>query len=215
MKGNFDAALKLVLQSEGGRVDNKADPGGRTNLGCTQRVYSAYLKVNRRLDADVYDISSGDVSNIYRTQYADAVHFNDLPAGLDYAVFDAAVNSGPVEAARWLQDAVGVTTDGHIGLLTLAAVRKIDPVAAIVHVCEERLTFLQGLSTWKTFGVGWANRVASVRKNALAIAAAPEPLVVVAAVIPAPVVVSPGPVVAPAPVTPSPKTFLGWLRSMF
>ena len=114
MIDNFAKALALVLQSEGGKVDLKADPGHRTNAGVTQAVFTAWLAKQGKPSRDVYLITAAEVSAIYRTQYADVVHFDDLPAGLDYAVFDAAVNSGPVEAARWLQDAIGVTKDGHV-----------------------------------------------------------------------------------------------------
>jgi lysozyme family protein len=43
MKENFEKSLELVLQHEGGYVHHPLDPGGRTNLGVTQRVWEDYV----------------------------------------------------------------------------------------------------------------------------------------------------------------------------
>lgn len=37
MRENFEHCLAAVLKHEGGYVDDKRDPGGATNLGCTKR----------------------------------------------------------------------------------------------------------------------------------------------------------------------------------
>lgn len=170
----FDDALALVLAEEGGRVNNARDPGGRTNKGVTQAVYTSWRVTKGLPSRSVYMIGPDEVAAIYRHQYADHVRFDDLPPGIGYAVFDEAVNSGPVEAARRLQTALGCTPDGAVGLLTLAAVRKrTDHAALINHLCDGRLTFMRRLKAWMTFGKGWTNRVEFVRAHALEMAAAP------------------------------------------
>src|SRR5262249_22467059 len=52
----------------------------------------------------------------------------------------------------------------------LAGMDATDPVDIINAICDERLTFLQSLRTWPTFGRGWARRVADVRRDAITMA---------------------------------------------
>ncbi len=163
---HFDRALPRVLVHEGGYVNDPCDPGGATNKGITYRVYDAY-RTRKGLDTrSVKYISPGEVSEIYRLQYWDAVKGDDLPAGLDYVLFDGAVNSGPSQSIKWLQRALGnVAVDGQMGQATLAAVTEFGNAALLVErVCERRMAFLRALSTWPRFGRGWSARVANVRE---------------------------------------------------
>lgn len=162
MNSNFEASLAHVLQSEGGFVNNPSDPGGMTNLGCTKAVWEEFVG-HPVSEADMRGLTPADVAPLYKRKYWDKVSGDDLPAGLDYAVFDAAINSGPGRAAKWLQEAVGVVADGAIGKGTLAAVAAFDVQELIKAYNDKRLGFLQGLPTFGTFGKGWTNRVASVQ----------------------------------------------------
>ncbi|WP_292497888.1 putative peptidoglycan-binding domain-containing protein, partial [Mesorhizobium sp.] len=108
----------------------------------------------------------------YRCFYWDAVAGADLPDGIDYAVFDFAVNSGPGRAAKYLQAVLGVVQDGRIGPATLAAAGAKPAGVVIDALCDARLAFLEKLPTWPSFGRGWSVRVASVRRQALLISAA-------------------------------------------
>ena len=86
---------------------------------------------------------------------------------LRLVVFDAAVNSGPGQSLKWLQAELGITVDGVIGPLTLAAVTALDAPALerlALALIERRLAFLRGLSKWRTFGRGWSNRIAALRE---------------------------------------------------
>lgn len=162
MNSNFEASLAHVLQSEGGFVNNPSDPGGMTNLGCTKAVWEEFVG-HPVSEADMRGLTPADVAPLYKRKYWDKISGDDLPAGLDYAVFDAAINSGPGRAAKWLQEAVGVVADGAIGKGTLAAVAAFDVQELIKAYNDKRLGFLQGLPTFGTFGKGWTNRVASVQ----------------------------------------------------
>lgn len=169
-RNNFDQCLTHVLKHEGGYVNHPADPGGRTNLGVTQKVWEAYVG-HPVTEADMRALTPADVSPMYKTKYWDAIKGDDLPKGADYAVFDLAVNSGTNRAAKTLQAALGVTADGQIGPATLAACKAADPVALAESVCDARLAFLKGLSTFTTFGKGWSRRVAETRAVARAMVA--------------------------------------------
>lgn len=164
----YAAALAHVLVSEGGYSDHPSDPGGATMKGITQRVYDAWRAGRGLARQPVRRIADAEVSTIYREQYADRIRYDDLPAGVDLAVFDAAVNSGPVQAAKWLQRALGVDDDGAIGAVTLAAARKVSALSLIDGICDRRLGMLRGLRTWPVFGRGWGSRVDRVRKAAKA-----------------------------------------------
>ncbi len=184
MKSTYAKALPLILKHEGGFVNHPKDPGGATNKGVTIGTLKRLgIDVDGDGDSDIVDLRNlrhSDVERVYKLFYWDAVKADQLPAGLDYAVTDFAVNSGPSRAAKHLQKVVGVTQDGDIGPKTLAAVAARDPQDVITALQDSRLRFLRGLNTWPTFGRGWDRRVAEVRAVALAWADSPpvsaEPL---------------------------------------
>jgi hypothetical protein len=167
MKQNFAEALQKVLAHEGGFSDHPLDPGGMTNLGVTRRVWEEWTghPVTAR---QMVDLTPAVVAPMYRRKYWDKVCGDDLPSGVDMVVFDAAVNSGPGRAAKWLQACVGVEVDGDIGPKTLAAVKAFDAIQLIDDYGRRRLSFLLDLPTWETFGKGWSARVAAVKIEAQA-----------------------------------------------
>jgi lysozyme family protein len=162
MQSNFNACLALVLKSEGGYVNHPADPGGRTNLGVTQKVWENWVG-HPVTEADMRALTPDDVAPMYKAKYWDAVKGDYLLSGVDYVVFDTAVNSGTARAAKLLQTSLGITADGAIGPATLTAMQACDPIKLIKDICAERLAFLQGLSTFGTFGNGWTRRVNEVQ----------------------------------------------------
>ncbi|MDQ2079473.1 glycoside hydrolase family 108 protein [Xanthobacteraceae bacterium Astr-EGSB] len=181
--GNFAAALKRVLAHEGGYSNHPKDPGGATMKGVIQRVYDAFRDRKGLARQSVRLISDAELKDIYRRQYWGAIRGDELPSGLDYCVFDGTVNSGPGQAAKWLQRALGVAVDGHIGDLTIERAGAADPAALINSICDQRLAFLKRLRTWSTFGPGWGKRVTDVRRAALAMAEGakvPAPVVLLA-----------------------------------
>jgi lysozyme family protein len=166
MQANFKSSLAAVLVHEGGYVNHPRDPGGATNKGITHRTYAAYLARNKMPATDVRHITDAEVASIYRNQYWSKVMGDDLPSGVDYAVFDFAVNSGPARAAKFLQRIVGVTADGVIGFQTLSAVAKMDAGEIVAKLCANRLAWLKRLKHWDAFGRGWERRVLDVANKA-------------------------------------------------
>lgn len=165
MKENFDAALRALLKHEGGYVNHPSDPGGMTNLGVTKRVWEEW--VGHEVDEkQMRALTPELVAPLYKKKYWDKVCGDELPTGLDLAVFDLAVNSGPGRAAKMLQKILGVTQDGAIGPQTIAKALNVDSSKLIADYNAERLAFLQALPTWGTFGKGWGRRVAEVTEQA-------------------------------------------------
>lgn len=161
MRHNFTASLAALLKHEGGFVNHPDDPGGMTNLGVTKAVWEAWVRhpVDEKA---MRALTPVDVAPLYKMKYWDKIKGDDLPTGLDYIVFDAAVNSGPGRAIKWLQECLGVTVDGVIGANTMIAVhsKSVDDLTAAYQA--KRLAFLKDLPTWNTFGKGWERRVAEV-----------------------------------------------------
>ena len=160
MRDNFESALEHVLVHEGGYVDHPDDPGGATNKGVTLAVFRRYYGAERSKD-DLRNISEEQVRHIYKSGYWDRCRCDELPDGVDYVVFDQAVNSGPGRSVRWLQEAVGSAVDGAIGPQTVSSAVAADAADTVNAMCDTRLDFLRTLSHWPTFGRGWSSRVAA------------------------------------------------------
>lgn len=172
----FEICVALLLNHEGGNDDDPDDPGGRTSRGILQREWDRWRTLHAGLPSDVWQAPQDQVLAIYREWYWNALNCDRLAAGLDYAVFDYGVNSGISRAARVLQGFVGAVVDGEIGPETIGKAARAGPAKLVAQICDERLTFLRGLSTWWKFGGGWTARVNDVRAAALAmIQKTPEP----------------------------------------
>jgi len=165
MKENYQSALNHVLQSEGLWSDNPADPGGATMKGITLETYCSWKGNPHISKDDLKNISDQDVYNLYKQNYWDKVKGDDLPLGVDYAVFDASVNMGVDRASKLIQEAAGVPADGVIGNGTLQVIKNANPIDLINKFSDEKDAFYKSLPTFGTFGKGWLNRVAQVKST--------------------------------------------------
>lgn len=147
----FDSSFTTLIGSEGGYVNNPADPGGETNWGISKRSYPT---------VDIAALSQDDAKAIYKRDFWDRAQCDRLPLGIAFDVFDTAVNSGIGQAIRFLQRAVGVADDGVVGPMTLAAISRVEPEAVQARFNGQRLDFMTRLTTWPVFGAGWARRIA-------------------------------------------------------
>ena len=162
--------LAKILEHEGGYVDHPSDPGGATNMGITHKTLARWRGIDPWWDlpkSEVRALERAEAAAIYKALYWERCKAGSLPVGLDLAVFDYGVNSGPDRAVRVLQALVGVVQDGFVGPLTLAAVERRDTRALIEALCGQRMGFLQRLANWASFGRGWTSRVSDIRATAL------------------------------------------------
>lgn len=168
----FDRCMEVVARWEGGFSDHPQDNGGPTQYGITIATLRAWRghPVTRE---DVQNLTRKEANAIFASWYWQPVRADDLPPGVDLVAFDFAVNSGPTRAARFLQRALGVEQDGIVGKGTIIAAKGADPAKTINRMCDDRLDWLKRLNDWPHFGKGWTNRVEDVRREALAMAAAP------------------------------------------
>lgn len=167
---DFAKSMPRVLAYEGGYSNHPRDPGGVTLEGIIQRVYDGY-RDNEGLERQPLTAAMRGTAEwirerdeIYRRQYWNKVRGDALPPGVDFVVFDGAVNSGPGQSVKWLQRALGIDADGVIGEATIAAVNAHpDHDALIADICARRMAFLKQLKTFDAFGVGWTRRVSNVK----------------------------------------------------
>ena len=154
---DFQTAFDLLITHEGGFSNHPDDPGGATMYGITEKVARAngYTGAMRDLTLDFS-------KSIYRKSYWDACRCDQMPDTLRYPLFDAAVNSGPGQAIKWLQSAVGVKADGAIGPVTQQAVNMAAPQPTRQKMIGNRLRFMTELANWPSFSKGWARRIAAI-----------------------------------------------------
>jgi lysozyme family protein len=148
---DFDEAFRVLIGHEGGYVNHPKDPGGETKYGITKRTYPG---------EDIRNMTLARAKELYRRDFWNRVRGDDLPYPVAFQLFDGAVNSGVGNSVRWAQAAAEVATDGDFGPVTLAAIQAADPEGLLARYNGHRLKFMSDLSTWKTFGKGWARRIA-------------------------------------------------------
>ena len=173
MLSNWDKSFDMVIAHEGGFTNDQRDKGnhlpdgreGCTMWGCTQAVWEKYVGHEVTQD-DMKALKKEDVKPLYKRDYWDAVRGDDLPAGVDYAVFDFAINAGPAAARKMIQKALGVTADGSIGPATLKAIQEAKGKDLLEKFSHSKEAFYKSLSTFPTYGKGWLKRVADVQTSA-------------------------------------------------
>ena len=164
MKENWQHAFDTVIESEGGYklTTLQGDAGGQTYAGIA-RVPNPNWEGWAVIDKGETP-SKEMVMHFYKSHIWDKVHGDDLPTGLDYLVYDFAVNAGPGQSAKLLQRAVGVTDDGAIGNGTLAAVNAHNATDVIEKFTKQKEAFYDAIVAKRPengrFLKGWLNRVA-------------------------------------------------------
>ena len=154
-KPDFDLAFDRLIGHEGGYVNHPQDPGGETNWGITLRTARG-----EGYTGSMRDLTREQAREIYRTAYWQRARCDEYDGAIAFQVFDAAVNHGIGNAVRFLQRAAGVADDGVMGPVTMAAIKAMSVTDVIARFNAARLIFYTNLSTWPTFGKGWARRVA-------------------------------------------------------
>ena len=140
------------MENEGGYVDNPLDPGKATNWGISSRSYPS---------VNIATLSREAAKVIYLTDFWNRASMGQYDGAISFQVFDAAVNCGIETAVRMLQRAAGVADDGHIGPISVAAIKSKSVTDMLMLFISETIEYRAKLSTWATFGKGWARRAAA------------------------------------------------------
>lgn len=158
----FDIGLSFVLAEEGGYVNHPADPGGETNFGISKRKFP---------ELDIKSLTRAQAAAIYQQHYWDAFRCFDLPPGLDFAMFDAAVQHLPKTAIGLVQRAVRVPADGILGAATIAGAQRADNQALTKYFVERAILYMDLItadSRKAAFRTGWFARLFRLQAYILA-----------------------------------------------
>ena len=159
----WNSAFNLLMENEGGFVNNPKDPGGATNRGVTQKSYNAWRRKRGLPVQSVELMTIEETRQFYREEYWLRAKCDRYPDCFSVAVFDYAVNSGVNKAVKDFQKALGVVADGIVGNQTIGAANRLPPRPVLKAYMDGRLDFLMSLKTWKHFGNGWGKRVKKVQ----------------------------------------------------
>ncbi|WP_437416351.1 glycoside hydrolase family 108 protein [Sinorhizobium meliloti] len=156
MTDRFDVCHPITAGWEGGWSDHKDDPGGKTMYGVTETRWHEYQDKMKMKRTPVRNITKAQALKFYRSEFWEVCGAPTLFAGVDLAVYDASVNSGVSRGRKWL----------------LASAGSNDHSVTVKRICRARLSFMQSLTIWKTFGKGWGRRVADIEVKGVAMALA-------------------------------------------
>jgi len=147
---SLPAAVNFILQQEGSELVQ--------NPGLSR--YGIDLSRHPELTAaDIQNMTPTRAAIIYSgPQYAGAIHFEQLPPGIQLPMLDACVNQGPTAAIRCLQAALYVTVDGVLGPQTLTAAQDADAHTLLARFTAQRVLAYTRDSTFAQDGAGWINR---------------------------------------------------------
>lgn len=148
---NFNEAFDRLINNEGGYSNHPDDPGGETKFGISKR---SYPQIN------IATLTRDEAKEIYQRDFWIRGQMDSFDGAIAFQAFDAAVNHGIETAIRLLQRAAGVADDGHIGPITVAAIKAKTVTDMLMLFIAYRIRYWTKLSTWPTFGKGWANRAA-------------------------------------------------------
>ena len=167
-KGNFNETMKLMLNLEGGKTDEKSDRGGRTNFGITQRTYNDWLKQNKLKSSDVFKISKERALKIYRKQFWGVIKGDQLPHNVAKAIMSMALTDGPQDSVRFIQRLLNIEQTGFMGPKTLAAIWskcKKDDKMFTKQILDAQIKRYKSDEQADTYGKGWTNRADLVAEN--------------------------------------------------
>ena len=162
---NFDKAVAIILEKEGGYSNAAWDNGGPTNHGITIRTLAAWR--NRPVtSADVQTLTKQEAKQIYLANYWQPICADNLPAGVDLCIFNAAVNVGVSTAAKHLQEILKVTIDGRIGQQTLFALKYANAEDVIAKFQRQMVDYYRLLPDYNIAGKGWITRLFAITLKA-------------------------------------------------
>tara|TARA_R100000365_G_C2702842_1_gene40764 strand:- start:160 stop:636 length:477 start_codon:yes stop_codon:yes gene_type:complete len=153
---NFAEAVTVILDHEGGYIDDRKDPGGETKFGISKRQYP---------NLNIKKLTVGEAMDIYRKDYWDKAKVIKVPSNLQLIYFDMVVNQGKRRAVKILQEALngkGVPTevDGGIGPTTIGNLKKanLEPERLRSYRIKYYADLVNRKPTLERYWYGWYRR---------------------------------------------------------
>ena len=163
--------VPYIIKFEGGFVNDPDDLGGATNRGVCYRTYKLYCSRKKRpvpTIEDLKNITDDEIADILKSMYWDACRADKIESqSVANAIVDWAWNSGTVTASKEVQKVLGVTADGIIGNITLAAINSRSPLPLFGAIQEARKAYIDKICVSRPanrkFMKGWFRRVESLK----------------------------------------------------
>lgn len=160
---DFLPAFERMILNEGGYVLHtvKGDRGGMTYAGIARNAWPkwpGWQVIDAGAEPDAQTVRS-----FYRANFWAPLKLDDVQSqSIAQTIFDFGVNAGTATAAKLAQVVVGVTPDGRIGPVSLAALNMTDPDAfaaryALAKIARYRDIVMRDRTQGK-FLLGWINR---------------------------------------------------------
>ena len=178
---DYQLCIPIVLENEGGLVDNPNDRGGITNYGVSLRFAEGtgdmeLFDVDHDGDIDREDIkklSIEDATEGFKKYFWDKFDLdNESSDAVSLCIFDVAVNHGNKNAANMIQKALvemgyNIAIDGKVGPRTLAALHSANEEKFIERLLDVRSRFYDRIvernPSQIVFLKGWKNRIKHLR----------------------------------------------------
>lgn len=170
---SFCHAVEFVLIKEGalypdgsprpglGYIDDPTDRGGETKGGISKRAFP---------NVDIKRLTLDKIVRLYHSRYWRASYCQEWQPATAIYVFDSAVQHGPVQAIRMLQEIAGSKPDGMVGRNTRSAVHGLDQAYLVARYGLRRARFyariLKRNHTQCRFIEGWHNRLVALTNHA-------------------------------------------------
>jgi len=157
---NFNQAFKLMIEHEGGYVNDPQDPGGETYKGVARKMqpnwdgwpmidlFKAHASFPSMLDGNIE--LQNKVIAFYEQKFwlrtgGDMI----INQQVAESIFDFGVNAGVGTSVELAQGVVGSETDGKMGIHTADAINSFDPdlflasfslakIARYISICKKR-----------------------------------------------------------------------------
>ena len=158
MLTKFDDIIDVVLEHEGGYVNDPNDLGGETKYGITKRFYP---------DVDIKNLTIEQATEIYKKDYWDKNKVESLPQNLWHIYFDMCVNMGKRTAVKVLQRAAvnkgrDIEVDGGLGPMTIGALKGVELDRVRAFRVKYYVDLITARPEQEKFFLGWFRRATEV-----------------------------------------------------
>jgi len=126
MRDNFDRCLNLLWIRLGDAPLEKPQAIGAKRLGVSRKTLASWRGTTQS-KIDLNALQKGEAAAILHVWFWRAVHGDELPAGVDFAVFVKSIEDGPKAAITALQFAIGVHPTGEMIARDLRKIEALPP----------------------------------------------------------------------------------------
>ena len=159
MKTTFNEIIEVVLEHEGGYVNDPDDAGGETKYGIAKRWYPS---------VDIKNLTKEQAKKIYHQDYWRPAKCDEVPKQLKHIYFDMCVNFGRKGAVKVLQQAANsklrnkIEVDGGIGPATLKAIQNLTVDRVRAYRVKYYIDLINSKPEQEKFYLGWFRRATEV-----------------------------------------------------